>query len=118
MTPALASYIATRDRKVGTSWDATPLAKTFAELQAKGITRMGGRTSCGGAVDPTWKQFTARNEVVRKAQSLGYEIEVTPIKHGNGWATKARGFWDENDYVLTATVKESLSVASQLLTAA
>jgi hypothetical protein len=100
----LASFIATRDRRIAKSqpWSPTPLLESFRELLSKGETIVGGRASCGGKVDPTWVIFTSWNEVVRKARQFGYEITVTDIKHGNSWATKAGGFWSESEYKLAA----------------
>ena len=96
----LLKFIATRDQRIAKTqpWSPTPLQDAFTALVSRGYVKVGGRASCGGTVDPTWTEFTLWNEVVRKAQSLGYEIEVTPVKHGNGWATKCGGFWDENEY--------------------
>jgi hypothetical protein len=101
----LLSFIATRDKRVAKDrpWDSTPLLNAFNELLAKGSVRMGGRTTCGNYADPTWRVYSAWNEVVRKARSLGFAIEEVSVKHGNGWATKAGGFWDEADYKLIRT---------------
>lgn len=101
----LASFVATRDRRIAkaSGYERTPLAEHLSRLLAGQTVRVGGRTSCGGKVDPSWIELTAWNEVVRKARSFGMEVEEVPIKHGNGWATKAGGFWNENDYRLLAT---------------
>jgi hypothetical protein len=100
--PRLEKYIATRDRRIAKDqpWSPTPLLDEFRQLLSKGEVRVGGRATCGTYRDPSWLIFTSWNEVVRKAVALGYVIEVSPIKHGNGWATKAGGFWNENDYRL------------------
>ena len=103
MDSRLRSFIATRDRRAAkdTPWSPTPLSAHFGDLTAGKTVKVGGRASCGGRVDPTWTAFTLWGEVVRKARALGYQIEETNIKHGNGWATKGGGFWDEREYRLT-----------------
>lgn len=109
----LRSYIETRDRRCqkASGWSRTPIREHFDRLMRGDTVRVGGRASCGGKVDPSWIEFTAWNEVVRKARGLGIRIEATPVKHGNGWATKARGFWDENDYVLEGATAPSATGA-------
>ena len=102
MDAKLASYIATRDKRCTTAsgWGKTPISEHFARLMRGDVVRVGGRASCGPKVDASWVEFTAWNEVIRKAQKSGLQIEVTPVKHGNAWATKCGGFWNENDYRL------------------
>lgn len=101
----LQGYIETRDRRcaAASGWNRKPITEHFARLMRGETVRVGGRASCGSKVDPSWVEFTAWNEVVRKARDMGIQIKERPIKHGNGWATKARGFWNENDYALDAT---------------
>lgn len=94
----LAKFITTRDRRVAKKWSPTPISEIFNELLARGVVRVGGRATCGTSVDPTWVEFCAWKEVVVKARKMGYQITETPIKHGNGWATKCGGFWEENEY--------------------
>lgn len=98
----LASFIATRDKRIAKDqpWSPMPLAQTFRELLAKGAVKVGGRATCGTKTDPTWKIYRLWGEVVRKARTMGYVITESDIKHGNGWATKAGGFWDETEYTL------------------
>ena len=100
MNPKLESYIATRDKRMKSPLTATPLRRQFDELLERGQVEVGGRASCGGAVDPTWLFFTAWNEVIRKAASLDYKIEITPVKHANKSPTMAGGFWNSNIYKL------------------
>lgn len=101
----LATFIATRERRVSKAfcYDRRSLSQDFERLLQGKTVRVGGRASCGSRVDPSWVEFTAWNEIVRKAESVGLRIEKTPVKHGNGWATKAGGFWDENDYRIAPT---------------
>lgn len=103
--PVLAKYIATRDKRCHKrgDWKVDAVSDTFRELLRFGKVVIGGRATCGTKVDQSWIHYVAWQEVVRKAQSLGYVIEIEPIKNGNGWATKAGGFWDECKY----TLKES-----------
>lgn len=98
--PRLARYIATRDRRVKKDypWESQPMTALFRELLGKGVVRVGGRATCGPHRDPTWTSFQAWCEIVSKARKCGYEIEEQDIKHGNGWATKAGGFWTEREY--------------------
>lgn len=98
----LVSFISTRDRRAATvfGYHKTPHADAFARMLRGDTVRIGGRASCGAKADPSWVEFTDWNAIVRKARSLGLAIEETPVKHGNGWATKAGGFWNENDYRL------------------
>lgn len=106
MTPALQRFIETRDRRVqatsGLGWNKAAITEQFTKLMAGQVVRIGGRASCGGKVDPTWVEFTAWNEVIKKARASGITISDTPVKHGNGWATKCGGFWDERDYCLSS----------------
>jgi hypothetical protein len=80
--------------------------EAFTELRRKGAVTMGGRSTCGAYLDPTWEAFCAWNEIVRKARALGYKIEEAEVKHGNGWATKAGGFWVERVYTLATGVSQ------------
>lgn len=98
----LLKYIATRDARIAKAqpWSPTPLLDEFKKLCAGQAIRVGGRATCGSYVDPTWKVFCAWREVIAKARKLGYEIHEKNIKHGNRWATKAGGFWDEYEYSL------------------
>ena len=100
--PKLQAYIATRDRRIAKDrpWDRAILSNHMAELLRNGVVKVGGRASCGGKVDPTWIEFGLWNEIVRKARTLGMEIEESDMRHGNGWATKNGGFWDEREYRL------------------
>ena len=112
--PKLAAYIATRDKRIAKlqPWSPTPMSDLFHELLARHTIKVGGRASCGGSTDPTWTAFTAWGEVVRKARAVGFQIEEESIKHGNGWATKAGGFWNENQYRLISTPEDSSVVHS------
>lgn len=98
----LDSYVATRERRVANAYGypSGALRDNFRRLVAGQTVRVGGRATCGARIDPTWVELCAWKEIVRKARALGLVITETPIKHGNGWATKAGGFWDENDYTL------------------
>ena len=100
INPALEKYIATRDRKMKDPVSNSPLREQFIELLARGKVEVGGRSSCGPRVDPTWTFFTAWNEIIRKANALGYGITVTPVKHANKSPTMAGGFWHSNVYSL------------------
>lgn len=102
MNTKLEKYIATRDKRMKNPITSTPLRKQFDELLERGTVEVGGRASCGSKVDPTWLFFTAWNEIVRKAGSLGYAIEITPVKHANKSPTMAGGFWQSNIYKLIA----------------
>lgn len=98
----LESYIATRDRKMRAPISKTPLRDQFNELVARRKVEVGGRASCGSGIDPTWLFFTAWNEVIKKANTLGYEISATPEKHANGSPTRSGGFWNSNTYEIKA----------------
>jgi hypothetical protein len=103
LNPKLEKYIATRDKKINAKSYCpigNPLQEAFTQLLDKGEITLGGRSTCGTYLDPTWTRFTLWNEVVKKAQSLGYEISVEPIKQKNAYATVAGGFWHENKYSL------------------
>jgi hypothetical protein len=104
---ALLTFIATRERRVSKAfgYNRCSLSQDFERLLQGQVVRVGGRASCGPKVDPSWVEFVAWREIVRKAASIGLKIEATPVKHGNGWATKAGGFWDENDYCLASARK-------------
>lgn len=97
LDPKLAAFIATRDRAIAVfqPWNTTPLRDYFATLLTCGLVVVGGRTSCGGAADPTWKIFAAWGEVVRKAN----------IPQKNGSPTRAGGYWDEYEYRLSPSTR-------------
>lgn len=100
--PKLASYIATRDRKIAGFWPHAPnhLRELFDELLTRGVVRVGGRSTCGGS-DHTMSAFRLWGEVVRKARALGYDItEVNCGSQRNAWATRGGGFWNESEYRL------------------
>lgn len=111
MDPRLQSYIATRDRRIAkdTPWSPQQMTLLFRQLLERGSVIVGGRATCGPRKDPTWNVWCAWREIVSKARALGYEIAESPIKHGNGWATKAGGFWHEAEYSLVSapTTEES-----------
>lgn len=76
---SLIRYVQTRDKRIHKLYTSQPKAMT--ELFEKLILR-------------AWR------EIVQKAAEIGIAVQVTHIKHGNGWATKCGGFWDEADYCL------------------
>ena len=94
----LEKYIATRDKKQKNPISITPLREQFDELLSRGKVEVGGRSSCGSGVDPTWLLFTAWNEIVKKANTIGFLISVTSVKHGNKSPTMAVGYWYSNVY--------------------
>lgn len=96
---SLRNFIDTRDRRLAKvqPWSPQRLAETFATLLEKGMVTVGGRSSCG-CYDHSMQIYRCWNEVVAKARKAGYLIAETDIKHGNGWATKAGGFWNEKEY--------------------
>lgn len=103
--PALSSFIATRDRKIAKFWPHAPnhLRETFELLIERGAVRVGGRSSCSGS-DPTMTAFRYWNEVVKKARTLGFDIEQADVPgQRNAWATRAGGFWNESEYRLIRT---------------
>jgi hypothetical protein len=108
--PKLDGFIFTRDKRAAKSagYAKAPHSENFARLVAGQQVVVGGRATCGSKLDPTWAEFTAWKEIVHKARSLGFVIEETPVKHGNAWATKAGGFWDENQYRLVTTPQIAL----------
>ncbi len=97
---ALEKFIATRDKRQKDPVSDSPLRERFEELLSRKRIEVGGRSSCGGSVDPTWRLFTAWNEIVKKANSIGLAITITPVKHGNKSPTMAGGFWHSNIYEL------------------
>ena len=103
ITPSLAKFIAVRDKRIHKlcPWKDDAISEKMTELITRGVIRVGGRATCGSSIDPTWKEYCAWNEVVAKANKSGFKIEVIGIKHGNSWATKSGGFWDENEYKIS-----------------
>lgn len=99
----LSKFIETRDRRSSKAfgYERKPHMESFQRLLRGDTVRIGGRASCGSKADKSWVEFTDWCAVIRKARSIGFVIEETPVKHGNGWATKAGGFWQENDYRLS-----------------
>lgn len=107
--PKLESYIATRDRKISRFWphERNFLRDRFIEMMQRGHIRVGGRSTCGGS-DPTMHAYRAWNEVIRKAQSLGYSITVTDCRQqGNAWATRGGGFWNESEYRIDTAIDQA-----------
>lgn len=99
---ALASYIATRDKRIAKFWPHNPsfLRDQFQELLSRGVVRVGGRSSCGVS-DPTMTALRLWNEVVRKAKSFGFQISESNVGgQRNEWATRGGGFWNESEYRL------------------
>jgi len=99
---SLLKFIKTRDKRHKSMFPSqeTEMTKYFYDLLAGKKVKVGGRSSCGGKADPTWVSFGYWNEIVRKAVLLGYDIEVTPQKIPNRYASNNGGFWDENEYLL------------------
>lgn len=112
MNPKLKKYIETRDRRMKNPLSAAPLLRQFEELLRFRKVEVGGRASCGGAVDPTWLFFVAWNEIVRKAVSTGMEIAVEPVKHANKSPTMAGGFWNSNIYTLSGAEDDGADLLS------
>lgn len=102
MSDKLQSYIETRDKKLSQKghYRGDELAFTFELLLTRKEVNVGGRASCGSSKNISWDIFTAWNEIVRKAQKLGYEISVERIPQKNGSPTRSGGFWHENTYTL------------------
>lgn len=103
MNIQLKKYIEVRDKRVNnvSSYKSMPITQYFNNLIIHGAVVVGGRTSCGGKIDPTWVEFTSWNEVVRKAIKLGYKISIESIKQTNKSPTMAGGFWQENRYTIS-----------------
>lgn len=98
---ALDKYIATRERRFAAAFGyESNLRDEFVRLLCGGTVRYGGRASCGHKTNGSWQAYVAWKEIITKASSLGIKVKVDPIQIGNGWATKAGGFWEENDYRL------------------
>lgn len=100
----LEKYISTRDSKISKlqGYPGTPLKNYFEDLMNFGFINVGGRASCGKHVDLSWKIFEMWREVVKKAITLGYNIEIESIPQKNRYATTNGGFWQENKYRLIA----------------
>ena len=104
MPDKLKSYIATRDRKLQAAgyWCENQFTKHFEDLIRHKTLRVGGRATCGNHLDMTWRIYTLWNEIVKKANTLGYKIAVKVIKQDCRWVTTAGGYWHENEYTLEA----------------
>lgn len=116
MDSKLKSYISTRDKRLAKDYPWLPsISSVFDELMDRGSVVVGGRSTCGSGKDPTWAVWCAWREVVSKALKLGYDIREEPIKHGNGWATKSGGFWEESRFTMGAdrTTEDSSSVGGR-----
>lgn len=100
----LDKYIATRINNLEKRgyWNPTELRKQWEDLQKFSQIAVGGRATCGQSVDMTWVTLGMWNEIINNAKRLGFAIEVTPIKHDNGYATIKRGFWQSSLYKLAA----------------
>ena len=96
----LQSYIRTRDNRLEKAgcWKKSPLQESWDALLNNKRLVKGGRTSCGKGTDITWTEFCFFNEIVRKANDIGYNIKVTSVTCKNSSPSRSGGFWNENLY--------------------
>jgi hypothetical protein len=108
MNIKLQKYIMTRDRKLKSSgyYRDDQLQCTFNDLIKHKSILVGGRSSCGNSKNISWMIFTMWNEIVKKANSLGYPIKVKSIPQKNKSPTTCGGFWHENEYTLEGIPNE------------
>ena len=100
---ALQKYIATREKRLSDEPGPDVLMPVFKKLLSHGRIEVGGISTCGKYVDPSWRQFTAWNEIVTKAQKLGFKITVTRVQHKNKSPTTCGGWWESNIYEIEKT---------------
>lgn len=66
-------------------------------LKSSGAVEVGYRQQCG-ATHVTMKAYREWVKIVAALQKNGIPIEVTPVTHGNAYATSNGGFWNSNIY--------------------
>ena len=62
---------------------------------------VGKRTACG-KTDATAYSYREWEVLIKKMQSCGYVISITPVKHKNAYATLNGGFWSSEIYEIQA----------------
>lgn len=78
-------------------YNANTLANLVEQLMTYGRIEVGWRESCRS----THITLTAAREwkkVLKCLLKCGIQIESEEVKHGNGWASKAGGFWKSIRY--------------------
>jgi hypothetical protein len=95
--PSLVRYIATRDKRH--PFTTSTLQMRFEELIRFGTVHIGGLCTAGrGNLHPSWTYYTSWNEIVRKAQRLGYEIEIVKDQHVPSKTTAMSGGYPQANY--------------------
>lgn len=93
------TLVASLDAKLNAraGWGANHLAGHLHLLTEFGRVEVGWRSSCG-STDQTAHIKRAWDRVVAALGKDGFRISVTPVKHGNAYATCKGGFWNSNIY--------------------
>lgn len=77
------------------------ITEALSLLLNKGQVEVGHRESCG-RTDPTTYAKREWERLLKAARKAGLIVAETPVKHANGWATRAQGFWRSSIYTLGA----------------
>jgi len=101
LDPKVKALILKEDEKLNIllGYNSNQLASDIEKLIQHGSVEVGYRSSCG-KTDPTMKAYAAWVKVLKALKKTGIQVDEVPVKHGNGWATKAGGFWSSNVYTL------------------
>ena len=82
-------------------YDVETIERNLSLLLHGNSVEVGKRTSCG-KTDATVYLYREWVSLVKKMQSCGYSISITPVKHKNAYATSKGGFWSSEIYEIQA----------------
>lgn len=80
-------------------YSTAQITEALSLLLNKGQVEVGHRESCG-RTDPTVYAKREWEKLLKVARKAGLVVNETNVKHANGWATKAQGFWSSSIYTL------------------
>ena len=101
--------IAREDEKLNKrcGYNANSIKSNVESLLVYSRVEVGWRNSCG-KTDPTMHVNSAWLKVVKALRKDGFVLSEVPVKHDNGWATKAGGFWSSIIYTIPKNSADSV----------
>lgn len=82
-------------------YDVKDIERDLSRLLHGNLVEVGKRTACG-KTDATAYSYREWVSLIKKMQSCGYSISITPVKHKNAYATSKGGFWSSEVYEIQA----------------